>query len=242
MGSNVLVADEGFPGYVLRLEGDFLKVAIEGERLTGRRRRGRSAASARRPRAPGSPASRRSRAFPSSIGGAVRINAGAYGGEIFDVLESRAPGLARRASAAPVRGAEIPHGYRWSSSIDTREIVSEAVLKLAPAPARGDRRRRRAPVADKRRGALPVRAQRRQRLQEPAGRLRRAADRGLRPEGRAGGRRADLRAPRQCDREHRRRAGPPTSSSSCGRMRDAVREKFGVTLLPEVEMLGVKWE
>jgi UDP-N-acetylenolpyruvoylglucosamine reductase len=26
------------------------------------------------------------------------------------------------------------------------------------------------------------------------------------------------------------------------RMRDAVREKFGITLSPEVEMLGVKWD
>jgi hypothetical protein len=34
MGSNVLVADEGFPGYVLRLEGEFLRVAVEGERVT----------------------------------------------------------------------------------------------------------------------------------------------------------------------------------------------------------------
>ena len=26
------------------------------------------------------------------------------------------------------------------------------------------------------------------------------------------------------------------------KMRDAVREKFGVTLMPEVELLGLKWE
>ena len=30
MGSNVLVADEGFPGVVLRLEGEFLEVRVEG--------------------------------------------------------------------------------------------------------------------------------------------------------------------------------------------------------------------
>ena len=34
MGSNVLVADEGFPGYVVRLEGDFLRVTIEEDFLT----------------------------------------------------------------------------------------------------------------------------------------------------------------------------------------------------------------
>jgi UDP-N-acetylmuramate dehydrogenase len=31
MGSNILVPDEGFPGAVIRLDGDFLKVATEGE-------------------------------------------------------------------------------------------------------------------------------------------------------------------------------------------------------------------
>jgi len=34
MGSNILVADAGFPGAVVRLEGDFLRVAIEGEYLS----------------------------------------------------------------------------------------------------------------------------------------------------------------------------------------------------------------
>ena len=33
MGSNVLAADEGFPGWVVRLEGDFLDLTVEGERL-----------------------------------------------------------------------------------------------------------------------------------------------------------------------------------------------------------------
>ena len=31
MGSNVLAADEGFPGYVIRLDGDFLSVTVEGD-------------------------------------------------------------------------------------------------------------------------------------------------------------------------------------------------------------------
>ena len=62
MGSNILVADDGFPGYVLRLEGDFLKVTIEGERLAaggGAALGGVCAAAARA----GSRASRRSPGF-----------------------------------------------------------------------------------------------------------------------------------------------------------------------------------
>src|ERR1700687_5416707 len=34
MGSNVLAADEGFPGWVVRLQGSFLSVSIEGTKLT----------------------------------------------------------------------------------------------------------------------------------------------------------------------------------------------------------------
>ena len=189
MGSNILVADEGFPGYVVRLEGDFLKVTIEGERLTaggGAALGGVCAAAARA----GLSGIEAISGIPSSIGGAVRINAGAYGGEIFDVLEtvrlvSRAG--ERRAAAA----AEIPHGYRWTKLIETREIVSEAVLRLRPAP----REEIASEDADGRRqaaGRAALGAQRRERLQEPAGRLRRPADRGLRPEGRAARGRRDL--------------------------------------------------
>ena len=182
MGSNILVADEGFPGYVLRLEGDFLKVTIEGERLTaggGAALGGVCAAAARA----GLSGIEAISGIPSSIGGAVRINAGAYGGEIFDVLEtvrlvSRAG--ERRSAAA----GEIAHGYRWSKLIETREIVSQAVLRLRPAPreeiaSENPDGRRQAP------GSAALGAQRRERLQEPGRRLRRPADRGLRPEGRA---------------------------------------------------------
>ena len=210
MGSNILVADDGFPGYVLRLEGDFLKVSIEGERLTaggGAALGGVCAAAARA----GLSGIEAISGIPSSIGGAVRINAGAYGGEIFDVLEtvrlvSRAG--ERRSAAA----GEIAHGYRWSKLIETREIVSQAVLRLRPAPreeiaSKTRNGRRQAP------GSAALRAQRRERLQEPGGRLRREADRSLRPEGRGRRGRPDLRASRECDREHRRRArvGRPRS-------------------------------
>ena len=76
MGSNVLAADDGFPGWVVRLEGDFLRIAIEGERLTaggGAALGGACAAAARAGLSGLEPIF----GIPSSIGGAVRINAGA---------------------------------------------------------------------------------------------------------------------------------------------------------------------
>src|SRR5262249_11695844 len=87
MGSNVLVSVEGFPGYLVGLEGDFVKIHVDGTRVAaggGAALGGVCAAAARA----GLSGIEAISGIPSSIGGAVRINAGAYGGEIFDVLET----------------------------------------------------------------------------------------------------------------------------------------------------------
>ena len=204
MGSNILVADEGFPGYVLRLEGDFLKVEVDGERVRaggGAALGGVCAAAARA----GLSGLEAISGIPSSMGGAVRINAGAYGGEIFEVLES-ARLVSRSGEVRSVPASEIPHGYRWSKLIETREIVAEAVLRLRPAPREEIQAKTRT-VAEKRRGALPSEPNAGSVFKNPdgdyAGRLIEAC--GLK--GSAFGRRPHLAAPRQRDREHRRRPG-----------------------------------
>ena len=238
MGSNILVADEGFPGYVLRLEGDFLKVTIEGELLAaggGAALGGVCAAAARA----GLSGIEAISGIPSSIGGAVRINAGAYGGEIFDVLEtvrlvSRAG--ERRSAAA----GEIAHGYRWSKLIETREIVSQAVLRLRPAPREEIATKTRT-VADKRRGALPSEPNAGSVFKNPegdyAGRLIEAC--GLKG-ATAGAARISERHANVIVNTGGARASDVLHLMK--KMRDAVREKFGVTLMPEVELLGLKWE
>ncbi len=238
MGSNILVADDGFPGYVLRLEGDFLKVTIEGERLAaggGAALGGVCAAAARA----GLSGIEAISGIPSSIGGAVRINAGAYGGEIFDVLEtvrlvSRAG--ERRSAAA----GEIAHGYRWSKLIETREIVSQAVLRLRPAPREEIATKTRT-VADKRRGALPSEPNAGSVFKNPegdyAGRLIEAC--GLKG-ATAGAARISERHANVIVNTGGARASDVLDLMK--KMRDAVREKFGVTLMPEVELLGLKWE
>ncbi len=238
MGSNILVADEGFAGCVVRLEGDFLRVAVEGERVTaggGAALGGVCAAAARE----GLSGIESISGIPSSIGGAVRINAGAYGGEIFDVLEtvrlvSRAG--ARRAASA----SEIPHGYRWSKLIETGEIVSEAVLRLRPAP-RGEIEARTHEVAEKRRGALPAEPNAGSVFKNPegdhAGRLIEAC--GLKGERRGGA----MISPRHANVIVNTGGARASDVLELMRaMRDAVRERFGVTLSPEVELLGLKWD
>jgi len=238
MGSNILVADAGFPGYVMRLEGDFLKVEVDGGRIRaggGAALGGVCAAAARA----GLSGVEAISGIPSSIGGAVRINAGAYGGEIFDVLESLRL-VSRAGETRAVAASEVPHGYRSTGLVETREIVSLAVLKLAPAPREQIQAKTRT-VADKRRGALPSEPNAGSVFKNPqgdyAGRLVEAC--GLKGE-RAGGAQISPRHANVIVNTGDARAEEVLVLMR--RMRDAVREKFGVTLLPEVEMLGLKWE
>ena len=238
MGSNILIADEGYPGWVLRLEGDFLKVEVEGERLIaggGAALGGICAAAARS----GLSGLEAISGIPSSVGGAVRINAGAYGGEIFDVLESVRL-VSRTGERRSAAAADIPHGYRWSGLIETREVVSRAVLGLRRAPREAIEAKTRT-VAEKRRGALPSEPNAGSVFKNPAGdfagRLIEAC--GLKGESSGAARISERHANVIVN------TGGATSSDVLllmKRMRDAVREKFGVTLMPEVEMLGLRWE
>ena len=238
MGSNVLVADEGFPGVVLRLEGEFLDVRIEGTRVHagGGAALGGVCAAASRAGLSGIEAIS---GIPSSVGGAVRINAGAYGGEIFDVLES----VRLVARSGPVReasGADLPHRYRWSEVVETGEIVSRAVLALTRAPRETIEEKTRK-VSEKRRGALPSEPNAGSVFKNPegdhAGRLIESC--GLKGERRGGA---------EISRRHANvivNTGGARAADVLGlmrSMRNAVRERFGVTLMPEVELLGLKWE
>jgi UDP-N-acetylmuramate dehydrogenase len=238
MGSNILVADEGFPGYVLRLEGEFLKVTVDGDRVTtgGGAALGGVCAAAGRAGLSGIEAIS---GIPSSIGGAVRINAGAYGGEIFDVLETVRL-VSRKGERRSAAAGEIPHGYRWSQLIETREIVSQAVLALRPASREEIAAKTRA-VADKRRGALPSEPNAGSVFKNPqgdhAGRLVEAC--GLKGRSTGAARISERHANVIVNTGGARAADVLALMQT---MRDAVREKFGVTLMPEVELLGLKWE
>jgi len=238
MGSNVLAADEGFPGYVIRLDGEFLAVRIEAEVVEaggGAALGGVCAAAARA----GLSGLEAISGIPSSIGGAVRINAGAYGGELFDVLES-ARLVARNGDARTAAASEIPHGYRWTKLCDTGEIVASARMRLTPAPRDAIAAKTRT-VADKRRGALPSEPNAGSVFKNPpgefAGRLIEAC--GLKG-ARSGG--AEI-SPRHANVIVN--TGGATAAdvlTLMERMRDEVSARFAITLSPEVEMLGLQWK
>lgn len=90
VGSNVLVRDGGIPGVVIRLGRGFTETVIAGDRITA----GAAALDlnvARSASVAGLAGLEFLSGIPGTIGGAVRMNAGAYGAEIRDVLiEARA--------------------------------------------------------------------------------------------------------------------------------------------------------
>jgi UDP-N-acetylmuramate dehydrogenase len=128
-GSNLLVADDGVRGLVLKLDRDLAAIAVDGPSILcgGGARLPAVAASAARAGLAGIEFGVN---IPGTVGGAVRMNANAYGGELERVLDwvliVSAAGSQRRSSA------ELGLGYRRSSLADG-EIVARARLALAPA-------------------------------------------------------------------------------------------------------------
>jgi UDP-N-acetylenolpyruvoylglucosamine reductase len=128
-GSNLLVADEGVAGLVVKLDRELADIAVEGSRMVcgGGARLPAVAARAAREGLSGIEFGVN---IPGTIGGAVRMNANAYGGQLQRVLEwvdvATATGVQRR------RPAQLGLSYRRSNLRDG-EIVIRASLALAPA-------------------------------------------------------------------------------------------------------------
>jgi len=154
IGSNLLIRDGGIPGVVIRLGRGFAAVAIDGEDV-----RAGGAALDRIVAFAAADAGLGGLEFlsgiPGSIGGSLRMNAGAYGREIKDVLVS-AIALDRTGKTHAINPPDMGLSYRHSE-LDPSWVVVEARLRGAA----GDR----LPVARKlgeiraaREATQPVRA------------------------------------------------------------------------------------
>jgi UDP-N-acetylmuramate dehydrogenase len=130
LGSNLLVADEGFEGLVLKLGGELAEATVDGERLLA----GGGAANAvclHRVRAAGLGGFEFACAIPGTIGGGVWMNAGAYGSDWATILER-----ALVVDADGVRWltpAELGLTYRHSE-LRHGQVVARAEFLLAPLP------------------------------------------------------------------------------------------------------------
>jgi UDP-N-acetylmuramate dehydrogenase len=131
LGSNLLVADEGFDGLVIKLAGELATAETEGDRLLA----GGGAANAvclHRARAAGLGGFEFACAIPGTVGGGVWMNAGAYGSDWAAILE--------RALVVDAEGtrwltpAELGLSYR-RSELTHGQVVARAEFRLEPKPA-----------------------------------------------------------------------------------------------------------
>ena len=134
LGSNLIVRDGGVPGVVVRLGKAFATVAPAGEGMLtcGGGASGIAVASAARDA--GIAGLEFLRGIPGTVGGFVRMNGGAYGREVADILVS-AEVVLRSGQAIVLPAAELGFSYRHSA-LSADAIVVAATFRGRPgAPA-----------------------------------------------------------------------------------------------------------
>ncbi len=241
-GSNLLVADAGFRGLVLKLGGSLATIERDGDRvLCGGGARLPSAA-AKTP-AWGLSGLEFGINIPGTTGGAVRMNANAYGGQLARVLEwvdvATAAGVDRR------RPDDLGFEYR-RSNLREGEIVARATFRLTPADpeevratlaSMRERRREAQPSGIRTFGSTFKNPEDERAEGRSAGQLLEAAGcRGLRH----GGARFSEKHANFVENDRDATTADVIELMAEGRRR--VHERFGVELEPEVQILGeVRW-
>ncbi|MBS1679067.1 MAG: UDP-N-acetylmuramate--L-alanine ligase [Actinobacteria bacterium] len=237
-GSNLLVADDGFRGLAMKLGGALTAIERDGNHL-------RCGGGARLPSAAAKAAGWGLSGLefginiPGTAGGAVRMNANAYGGQLAEVLEwvevSTATGTERRDPAT------FEFVYR-NSNLTEGEVVSRASFALTPgdpdeikatlASMRG-RRREAQPSGIKTFGSTFKNPDDARAAGCSAGQLLEAAGcRGLRH----GGARFSEKHANFVENTGEATTADVLALMAAGRHR--VKEEFGVELEPEVQVLG----
>ncbi len=133
-GSNILVSDNGFDGMIINMTEMAEELVISGPEeisvSTGIRMSRVSSFAMEE----GLTGLEFASGIPGTLGGAIYMNAGAYGGEMKDIVtETRY--IARNGDIGVCRGEEHGFGYRRSVFTDSDRIILSAKLKLS----RGDR-------------------------------------------------------------------------------------------------------
>jgi len=242
-GSNLLVSDQGFRGLVLKLAGDLTRIEQRGENTVVAGGGARLPSVAARAAGWGLAGLEFGVNIPGTTGGAVRMNANAYGGELGRVLESvsicTAGGSERR------EPAELGFRYR-GSNLGEGEVVSRAVFALSEADgtevketmAEMRRRRKEAqPSGIKTFGSTFVNPDDPRAEGRSAGQLLDAA--GCRGLARGGAR---LNPKHANFVENTGEASAADVLAVMAAARSQVHERFGVVLEPEVQVLGeIEW-
>lgn len=234
-GSNLLVGDKGIRGVVIEMTDPMGNIEVDGTQITAQ-------AGAMLSKIANTAASNGlggmefAAGIPGSVGGAVVMNAGAYGGEMKDIIE-RVYVLDENGAQLELDRTALNLGYRHSCIPEKKYIVTKVVLELVP--------RDEAEIRSEMKELNEKRAEK-QPLQYPS-----AGSTFKRPEGYFAGKLimdAGLRGYQvggaQVSEKHCGfviNKGDATAADICQLMRDVsdkVQAQFGVVLEPEVKMIG----
>ena len=234
-GSNLLVGDKGIRGVVIEMTEPMGNIEVHGTRITAQ-------AGAMLSKIANTAASNGlggmefAAGIPGSVGGAVVMNAGAYGGEMKDIIE-KVYVLDENGAQLELDRDALDLGYRHSCIPEKKYIVTKVVLELVP--------RNEAEIRSEMKELNEKRAEK-QPLQYPS-----AGSTFKRPEGYFAGKLimdAGLRGYQvggaQVSEKHCGfviNKGDATAADICQLMQDVadkVQAQFGVVLEPEVKMIG----
>lgn len=234
-GSNLLVGDKGIRGVVIEMTDPMGNIEVDGTKITAQ-------AGAMLSKIANTAASNGlggmefAAGIPGSVGGAVVMNAGAYGGEMKDIIE-RVYVLDENGAQLELDRDALDFGYRHSCIPKKKYIVTKVVLDFVP--------RDEAEIRSEMKELNEKRAEK-QPLQYPS-----AGSTFKRPEGYFAGKLimdAGLRGYQvggaQVSEKHCGfviNKGDATAADICQLMQDVsdkVQAQFGVVLEPEVKMIG----
>lgn len=234
-GSNLLVGDKGIRGVVIEMTDPMGNIEVDGTKITAQ-------AGAMLSKIANTAASNGlggmefAAGIPGSVGGAVVMNAGAYGGEMKDIIE-KVYVLDENGAQLELDRDALDFGYRHSCIPKKKYIVTKVVLDLVP--------RDEAEIRSEMKDLNEKRAEK-QPLQYPS-----AGSTFKRPEGYFAGKLimdAGLRGYQvggaQVSEKHCGfviNKGDATAADICQLMQDVsdkVQAQFGVVLEPEVKMIG----
>ena len=133
LGSDLLVADAGLVGVVVRLAERFAGVRVDGARIVADAGASNEAV-ARAAQAAELAGYEFASGIPGTVGGAAIMNAGAYDGEFADVCV-RVRCLTPAGEIVDVPAAQAGWGYRKSMMSDEDYVVLECELALTPDDA-----------------------------------------------------------------------------------------------------------
>lgn len=234
-GSNLLVSDLGYRGVILSIYKQFQKTDIRGTTVTVQAGVLLTTLSGKVLDASLGGMEFAS-GIPGTVGGAVVMNAGAYGGEMKDIVR-QVTVLDQEGEVRTLTGEEMQFGYRTSLAKKKGYIVLEAVLELKPGEKEEIREKMQ---------TLKAKRMEKQPLEYPS-----AGSTFKRPEGFFAGKLimdAGFRGARvggaQVSEKHCGfvvNTGGATAADVRGLMRqvqEKVQEQFGVRLEPEVRFLG----